>query len=68
MICSIIMISESVTLLSSRIIYDIIAISKSIIILSYIRGSCLFIGNVWHEYDQYNCQSVARRVRIFEVQ
>ena len=47
MICGIIAITESVTLLSSEKICGIIAISKSIIILSLIRGSFIFEGNLW---------------------
>ena len=66
MICGIIAISKSVTLLlSSEIICGIIAISKSIIILSEIRGSCIFEGNLWHKHDQCKCQSVARGSRYF---
>ena len=67
MICGIIMISESVTPLSFGVICGIIAISKNIIILPYLRVSCLFEGNLSHDHDQCKCQSVARRVKYFEL-
>ena len=52
MICSMIVTRESVTLLSSEIIFSITTISKSIKVLSYIKCSCIFEGNLWHKHDQ----------------
>ena len=62
-ISGMIAISKNVTLLSFGVICGIIVISMSIIILP-----CNFaIGNLWHEHNQYKCQSMARRVGYFKL-
>ena len=61
MICGMTAISESVILLSFWVNHDVIVISKNTIVLPYSRVSCLFKWNLWHEHDQCNCQSIARK-------
>ena len=39
-----------------------IVISKNVIILPYIKGSCLFKGDLWHKHDQHECKSIIRIV------
>ena len=58
-----ILISESVTLLFYRVVCDVIVINKNIMILPYLRVSCLFKGNLWHEHDECKRQSIARKGR-----
>ena len=60
--CSVIGRSENVTLLSSKMIYGTMAISKSVICI--IRDAHFFTSYLC---NQYECQSIARRVRYFRV-
>ena len=61
MVCGRIVISENVTLLSAEMICGTTVINKSV------RDSYFFTTDLWHQQDQCECQSTARRVGYFQV-